>query len=399
MDNNITYKKSKIHFDNVSIDELIKKNKTPFYLYSKNILTKNYQTFKNAATNAGITNSKVCFAMKSNSNLKLLKQLKKLGAGCDIVSGGELALAIKAGFKGSDIVFSGVGKTPKEITAALKANIYSFNVESIEELEQIYQIGKKLNKKPNICFRLNPQVIAKTHKHISTGNTTHKFGILDKDIIKAAKTKKYWSVCQLKGISIHIGSQLTCLKATKKAINNLCECARAIPQQVEFLDVGGGLGVAYKKEDKNNIPDVSEYMTLVYKQIKKYFEQLPQIVFEPGRIIAASCGIFVTSVIRNKKSEGYNFIIVDGGMNDFVRPSLYNAYHEIYPSKKITAKSKIVKSDIVGPICETADCFGTNRDLPALKSGDFLVIADTGAYGHTMSSNYNMRDKPKEVII
>jgi diaminopimelate decarboxylase len=394
----ITYKKNQIFFDNISINEIVTKNKTPFYLYSKAAIERNYLNFKNSATASGMLKNKVCFAMKSNSNIQLLRKLKALGAGCDIVSGGELKLALKAGFKGSDIVFSGVGKTAKEIQTAIKAKVYSFNVESVEELEQIYNIGKELNVRPQICFRLNPQVIAKTHKHISTGNRTHKFGILSADIIKACETKKWWKVCELKGISIHIGSQLTCLKATKKAIKNVCECAKAIPQKVEFIDVGGGLGVAYHP-DQDDIPDVQFYMNTVYKELKKHYKILPEIVFEPGRVIAASAGVFVTSIVRNKKSEDFNFIIVDGGMNDFVRPSLYNAYHEIYSCKKSTVKTKFITSDIVGPICETADCFGTNRKLPAMKAGDFIVIADTGAYGYTMSSNYNMRNKPGEVIV
>lgn len=395
----ITFKKSKIHFDGKSIEKIIKENKTPFYLYSRNIISKNYQRFKDAATNAGIIKSKVCFAMKSNNNLDLLAQLKKDGAGCDIVSVGELKRALKAGFKASDIVFSGVGKTIDEMTYALKKGIYSFNIESIEELEQLYQIGKELKKKPNICFRLNPQVIAKTHKHISTGNKTHKFGILQQDIVNAADNAKYWNVCQLKGLSIHIGSQLTDLTATAKAVENLCKCAKAIKQNVSFLDVGGGLGVPYHPDQKTTVPDVNFYMAIIYKTLSKYYKELPEIVFEPGRVISASSGVFVTSVIRNKTSENFNFIVVDGGMNDFVRPSLYNAYHEIYANKEITKQTKLVQSDIVGPICETADCFGTNRKLPAVKSGDFLVIADTGAYGFTMSSTYNMRKKPKEIVI
>jgi diaminopimelate decarboxylase len=397
--NPINYKSGKISFDGKLVSTLVKKYPTPFYLYSKRLFKDNFQTFEKAAKKAGVPNPKICFAMKSNSNLDVLKTLKKAGSGVDIVSVGELKLALKAGFTPKDVVFSGVGKTEEEIKFALRKNIYSFNVESIEELEQINSLAGKLKKRARICFRLNPQVDVKTHKHISTGNKTHKFGILAEDIVEASKNKKLWTHSDLKGISFHIGSQLTCFKATKKAIKNLCKCAKATGADLEFLDVGGGLGIDYQHQRGLN-PNIDEYMGIVSKQIKKYYGDIPTVVFEPGRIIAARAGIFVASVIRNKTSEDYRFVIVDGGMNDFMRPSLYDAYHEIYPNKKVTSKTKVINMDIVGPICETADCFGSNRKLPAnLKHGDFLVIADTGAYGHTMSNNYNMREKPKEILI
>jgi diaminopimelate decarboxylase len=257
----------------------------------------------------------------------------------------------------------------------------------------INQLAKKMDKVPRICFRLNPKVIVNTHKHISTGYKTHKFGLLAEDILQAEALPKYFSHTRLVGLSIHIGSQLTELDATKKAISNMCDCAKALKSSLEFLDVGGGLGVNYKP---GQAPSIQTYMKLVFETLKEKDCLDKRIVFEPGRKIAASCGFFVSKVIRSKTSEECHFVIVDGGMNDFVRPSLYDAYHEIYSSTDTEEK---ITTDIVGPICETADCFGTNRTISKVKPGDYIVICDTGAYGHTMSSTYNMREKPKEFLI
>ena len=253
-----------------------------------------------------------------------------------------------------------------------------------------------MGKIARIAFRLNPKVQVRTHKHISTGFKTHKFGITCDDILNAASDSKYWSHTKLVGISIHIGSQLTCLNATKEAIINACECAKQIPTPLEFIDVGGGLGVNYDQHSTDKAPSVAEYMELVASTIKQYYHSPIKVVFEPGRRIVANAGHFVTKVLRTKESEGNHFVIVDGGMNDFVRPSLYDAYHEVYPSH---LETELITADIVGPICETADCFAQKRKLPRMQSGDFIVIADTGAYGQTMSSNYNLRCRSAELLL
>jgi diaminopimelate decarboxylase len=301
------------------------------------------------------------------------------------------------------IVFSGVGKTEEEILFALKVSkkgIYSFNVESLEELELINRCAKKLGRKARICFRLNPVVKPKTHKFISTGNKTHKFGLLEKEVLSSLGHKKYWSHSKLVGLSVHIGSQLLDLKATRQAIQRLSEVALNTKAELEFLDVGGGLGVDYHPDDTKKLPSIQEYMQLIAKGLGQHFyartELRPRIVFEPGRRIVAKAGIFVMQVLRNKVSENNHFVIVDGGMNDFMRPSLYGAYHGLLPVKEAPAKKTC---HVVGPICETSDCFGSDRKLPELKTGDLLVLQDTGAYGYSMGSNYNLRGRPLELLL
>jgi diaminopimelate decarboxylase len=399
----LEYQNKKLQFAQVDISTITKKHKTPFFLYSEDILAKNYSDFFSGAVNSGMINPLVCFALKSNSNRELLKILASLGSGADIVSGGELKRALEAGIVADKIVFSGVGKTEEEIIYALKCSrhgIFSFNVESLEELELINECARKLKKKARICFRLNPVVRPKTHKFISTGNKTHKFGLLEADILSAIHQKKYWTHSQLVGISIHIGSQLLDLKATKKAIITLCGLALKTECPLEFLDVGGGLGVDYHPDESKKLPSVTDYMNLVSTILNKYFysktDLRPRVVFEPGRRIVAKAGIFVMKVLRNKVSENNHFVIVDGGMNDFMRPSLYGAYHELLAVKEGKAENPC---HIVGPICETSDCFGPNRLMPVLKSGDFIVLCDSGAYGYSMGSNYNLRGRPLELLI
>jgi diaminopimelate decarboxylase len=399
----LNYKNKKLHFNKTDITSLAKKFKTPFFLYSQDILTQNYLDFYEGAKDAGLHKPLVCFALKSNPNRNLLKILASLGSGADIVSGGELKRALEAGIPAEKIVFSGVGKTEEEILFALKISkkgIFSFNVESLEELELINKCAKKTKTTARICFRLNPVVKPKTHKFISTGNKTHKFGLLESDVIGSLKQKQYWSHSKLVGLSIHIGSQLLDLKATKRAIMKLCEVALKSQADLEFLDVGGGLGVDYHPDETKKLPHISEYMAVVASTLNKNFysksELKPRVVFEPGRRIVAKAGIFVMKVLRNKISEDNHFVIVDGGMNDFMRPSLYGAYHGLIP----VSEGKATKEcHVVGPICETSDCFGSNRMLPSMKSGDLLILQDTGAYGYSMGSNYNLRGRPLELLI
>lgn len=399
----LKYKNKKLQFNKADITGLSKNYKTPFFLYSEEILSTNYAEFFNGAVSAGLINPLVCFALKSNPNKELLKILASMGSGADIVSGGELKRALEAGISPDKIVFSGVGKTEEEILFALKTSkqgIFSFNVESLEELELINLCAKKLKKTARICFRLNPVVRPKTHKYISTGNKTHKFGLLEADILSSLLQKKLWTNSKLVGLSVHIGSQLLDLKATRKALVTLSEVALKTKAPLEFLDVGGGLGVNYHPDEMEKLPSISEYMSIVASTLNKYFysktEIRPRVVFEPGRRIVAKAGIFVMSVLRNKVSENNHFVIVDGGMNDFMRPSLYGAYHELLPVKEGKAGRPC---HIVGPICETSDCFGSNRLMPILKNGDLLVLCDTGAYGFSMGSNYNLRGRPLELLI
>jgi diaminopimelate decarboxylase len=400
--NEINYKNQKLQFSKLDIATVAKKHKTPFFLYSEEILTQNYLQFALGAEAAGLVDPLVCFALKSNPNRELVKILAKLGSGADIVSGGELKRAIEAGIPAEKIVFSGVGKTEEEIIYALKlkGNLNSFNVESLEELELINHCAKRLKKKARICFRLNPVVQPKTHKYISTGNKTHKFGMLEKDILGCLGDKKYWSHSLLVGLSVHIGSQLLDLNATKKALHRLCEVGLRTNAPLEFLDVGGGLGVDYHPDESLKLPRIDTYMEIIASTFEKHFysksELRPRVVFEPGRRIVAKAGIFVMKVLRNKVSEDNHFVIVDGGMNDFMRPSLYGAFHALIPVKEAKASKEC---HVVGPICETSDCFGSNRLLPPLKSGDLIILKDTGAYGYSMGSNYNLRGRPLELLI
>lgn len=403
MNKDLNYQNKKLQFSRLDVSQVSKKFKTPFFLYSEEVLRNNYMDFINGAINAGLINPLVCFAMKSNPNKELVKILNSMGSGADIVSGGELKRALEAGIPSDKIVFSGVGKTEEEILYALKVSkkgIYSFNVESLEELELINLCAKKTKTKARICFRLNPVVQPKTHKFISTGNKTHKFGLLEADILSSLGQKKYWSHCQMVGLSVHIGSQLLDLKATKRAIIKLCDVALKTEEPLEFLDVGGGLGVDYHPDETVKLPAISDYMALVAQTLAKHFysksDLRPRIVFEPGRRIVAKAGIFVMKVLRNKVSENNHFVIVDGGMNDFMRPSLYGAYHGLLPYIEARGTEPC---HVVGPICETSDCFGTNRLLPPLKTGDLLVLQDTGAYGFSMGSNYNLRGRPLELLI
>jgi diaminopimelate decarboxylase len=399
----LTYKKKELYLSDIKLNEIALKYKTPFFIYSESILKKNYDEFFLEAKEAELINPLICFALKSNSNKKLLKRLAIWGSGADIVSGGELRRAIESGIHPMKIVFSGVGKTEEEITYALscsKDGIYSFNVESIEELKLINNIAKRLNKTARICFRFNPVVKSKTHRYISTGNKTHKFGLLEQDIMKALKTSALWTHSRLVGLSIHIGSQLLDLSATKEALKKLCALSLKSKTELDFIDVGGGLGVDYHPTEAEHLPSVKDYMKLISVTLEKYYYSQtnfrPRVVFEPGRRIIAKSGFFLMKVLRTKTSDLNHFVIVDGGMNDFMRPSLYEAYHEILPLKK---SSSLHPTHVVGPICETSDCFGSNRMLPKLKSGDYILLRDTGAYGYSMGSNYNLRGKPLEILI
>lgn len=399
----LSYKKKSLHYIKTDIQAVAKDHKTPFYLYSEEVLEKSYLDFYEGAKAQGIKKPLVCFALKSNPNVELVKILADLGSGADIVSVGELKRAMAAGIPSEKIVFSGVGKTEDEINYALtvsKKGIYSFNVESLEELELINQCAKKLKRHARICFRLNPVVNPKTHKYISTGNKTHKFGLLEKDILASLKKPQYWSHSTLVGISIHIGSQLLDLKATKLAIIKLCDVCLKTNKPLEFIDVGGGLGVDYHPDETKKLPTIESYMKIVAQTVKKHYydktENSPRIVFEPGRRIIAKAGIFVMSVLRNKISDDNHFVMVDGGMNDFMRTSLYGAYHGLTPVKEAKA---VNSCHVVGPICETSDCFGSGRKLPNMKTGDLIVLEDTGAYGHSMSNNYNLRGRPLELLV
>lgn len=403
----LQYKKNKLTFDGTLLSKIAQKRATPFYLYSKKTLDHYFKAFIRSAHAHRISQPLVCYAVKANGNLEVLKRLRLLGSGADVVSVGELKKALKAGISPAKIVFSGVAKTESEIRFALKcgkgnnkSGIYSFNVESIEELDLINQIAKEEKRKARVAFRLNPQVNAKTHKHISTGNKTHKFGLLKGDILEAIAVKELWTHTTLVGLSIHIGSQLTDMRATVAAIKELSNLALIVGRPLEFLDVGGGLGIDYTDEERSKLASIDHYMETVANALQRFYysksQHTPRVVFEPGRILVGKMGVLVSRVVRTKMSDNCHFTIIDAGMNDLIRPALYEAHHEVMPETK---SPKLITTDIVGPICETADCFGTKRKMPNLKAGDLVVIDNAGAYGHTMASHYNEREIAKEVLI
>ncbi len=396
-------KRNQLYFDKKPMHLILKNKKTPFYLYSHKTLTYYFETFKKNASKFNLNDVLICYAVKANSNKDVLKNLAKLGSGADVVSLGELKKAIAAGIGPQKIVFSGVGKTKEEIRFALRTHrlgIYSFNVESIEELKTINQIAKEEKKIARIAFRLNPQVNVKTHKHIATGNKTHKFGILKTDIESAINNETLWSHTTLVGLSIHIGSQLTEMKATSKAIKELSDLALKLKFPIEFLDIGGGLGIDYTEEDQKNLTTIEQYMKTVSHSLDEFYfsktSNRPKILFEPGRILVGKMGVLVSKVVRTKVSDGRHFTIIDAGMNDLIRPALYEAHHDIYPTIK---RNKTIKTDIVGPICETSDCFGENRKITEVFEDDFVVIDNAGAYGKTMASTYNEREIIKEYYL
>jgi diaminopimelate decarboxylase len=399
------YSSGKLHLDTIPLEKVAEKFSTPAYVYSERVLKQHYQRFVTAAVAENLIDPLVCFALKANPNPALVRILGKMGAGADIVSGGELQMALKAGIDPSRIVFSGVGKTEAEMKMALslgKQGIYSFNVESAEELETLNFVAKKLGKKARVALRLNPEVHVLTHKHISTGHKTHKFGILKRDLLALTANSDLWRHCHLAGLSIHIGSQLKDLSATQAAIQTLSQVALELERPLEFVDVGGGLGVDYSPDDRQDYSTPEQYMKLVATTLReslfsKITTPAPRVVFEPGRSIIARAGVFLMKVIRNKVSEDIRFAIVDGGMNDFVRASLYGAYHEILPERQ--RETALYPTEVVGPICETTDCFATGRPLPELAKGDLLAVCDVGAYGKSMASTYNCRQLPQEVLI
>jgi len=363
---------------------------TPTYVYSRAAFTQHYLAYAQAL---GDHPGMVCYAIKANSNLAVLNLLARLGAGFDIVSGGELERVLRAGGDPKRVVFSGVGKTREEMTQALNAGIFCFNVESEAELEQLSQVASELGKTANISLRVNPDVDAQTHPYISTGLKENKFGI---DIGRAPAV--YRRAAELPGLSVqgldcHIGSQLTQLAPFMDALDRLLVLVDELAGEgihIHHLDLGGGLGVTYRDETP---PPVSDYMDAIKARLG---DRKLSLMFEPGRSIAANAGVLLTQVLYLKPTEHKNFAIIDGAMNDNIRPSLYQAWQNIVPVREHGGEVKTW--DLVGPVCETGDFLGKDRSL-ALQAGDMLAMLSAGAYGFGMSSNYNSRGRPAEVLV
>ena len=387
---NLRYVGKNLFIEKLSINNIVKKNKTPFYLYSENQIINNYLKFTKSFKK---TNPLVCFAAKSNSNIAILKVLGKLGAGADVVSGGELLKALKAGIKASKIVFSGVGKTEDELKIAINKKILLINCESESEAKLVNKIAKKLKKKVSIGFRLNPNVDAKTHKNISTGKAENKFGLSIKSFKSFFKTLSIYKNIKLDALSVHIGSQILTDTPYKKTLNVMSKLIKDLELKLKFVDLGGGFGINYSGKEKPI--NLNKYSSLVYNFSKKLN---CKIIFEPGRSIVGDTGILLSKVQYMKNGAKKKFIILDAGMNDFMRPALYDAKHTIVPISKVKSKTKGL-IEFVGPICESTCKFGIYKNYQKIKENDYVAITNVGAYGASLSSNYNTRPLIAEILV
>ena len=383
--------KDVLHCEGCSLKQLAKEVGTPLYVYSRKALAENFKQFDSAFADVPHL---VCFAVKANSNLSLLKLFRDLGAGYDIVSGGELFRVRQVGVDPQKVVFSGVGKKNAEIDDALSSNILLFNVESKAELDAIEARSKVLNLKARISFRVNPDIDPETHPHISTGLQQHKFGISMDEALALYQMAASLSLVEPVGISCHIGSQVTSLRpfleATQRVLK-LVDQLTASGIRLQYVDLGGGLGIRYHDESP---PTVAEYAAALSELLAVRSETL---ILEPGRVLAANAAVLLTEVLYLKQSQGRQFVVVDAGMNDLIRPGLYGAYHDIVPVETIERESFV--ADIVGPVCETTDYLARGRSLPQVQRGEILAVKDTGAYGFTLSSNYNSRPRAAEVLV
>jgi diaminopimelate decarboxylase len=379
-----------LYFDDYNLLDIALINKTPFYLYSQNKIVENFKDYETAFSE---NNHLICYSVKANSNLKILSILAELGSGFDIVSGGELHRVLEIGGDPSKIVFSGVGKTEDEIRFAISKNILCFNVESFEELKTINSLAIEMKKIANISIRVNPSINIKTHPYIATGMKDNKFGVDEKEIVSLYTEASLCKGLKITGIDFHIGSQITEISPYKEALEKVCKIIKKLSEKdikIDHIDIGGGLGILYSDE---KLPSKADFVDLITNIIKPFDLK---ILIEPGRSIVGNAGLLISKVLYTKTTPTKNFAIVDAGMNDFIRPPLYNAYHNIKEVFKSGLNSLVY--DVVGPVCESSDFLGKERSL-CLSSGDFIAVENVGAYGYVLASNYNTRLKPAEFII
>lgn len=392
--NSFTLKNNILHAENVALNNLANTFGTPCYVYSKSALIEAFESFS-----AGFkgSNHLVCFAVKSNPNLAILNLFASLGAGFDIVSGGELARVLAAGGDPKKIVFSGVGKTETEMQAALNAGIFCFNVESASELARLNKVASEMGKVAPISLRVNPNVDAKTHPYISTGLKNNKFGVAYEDALNIYLQAAAMPGIAIHGVDCHIGSQITELSPFLDAFDRVLLLVDALEQQgisIQHIDAGGGIGICYNHETP---PEFTAYAAAMRAKLG---DRNVKLVFEPGRALVGNAGVLITKVEYLKHTESKNFAIVDAAMNDLMRPALYDAYHDIkaVQPRDMPAETNALTYEIVGPVCESGDFLGHDRTL-ALEEGDFLAIMSAGAYGMSMSSNYNTRPRAAEVMV
>ncbi|MGQ3120138.1 MAG: diaminopimelate decarboxylase [Aliihoeflea sp.] len=393
--NHFEHRNGVLHAEEVSLLDIAAEVGTPFYCYSTATLERHYTVFANAFADM---DALVCYAMKANSNQAVLKTLAKLGAGADVVSEGELRRALAAGIPAEKIVFSGVGKTAREMDFALQAGIHCFNVESEPELELLSERAQAAGKVAPISLRINPDVDAKTHKKISTAKAENKFGIALARASEAYARAAALPGLKIVGVDTHIGSQITELQPFDDAIALMVELVgqlQADGHAIEHIDVGGGLGIPYRIDNAPPpLPDA--YAEMVRRRLKPLGLK---VIFEPGRLIAGNAGILVSQVVHLKEGDAKNFLIVDAAMNDLIRPTLYDAFHDIRPVVEQPVDAPRMNVDIVGPVCETGDYLGHDRDLPKMKAGDLICVSTAGAYGAVQAGTYNTRLLVPEVLV
>ena len=384
------YIKKKLTIDKVKIEDIAKKFGTPSYCYSYFELKKNINNFKK---NFKSFSPLICFAIKSNTNVNLIKEIQKFGLGADVVSMGELMMALKAGIDPKKIVFSGVGKISNEISYAIDKKILLINAESKSEIIEIEKIAKSKNKIVNIGVRLNPNTDAKTLSQISTGKKENKFGVTEKMFFEIVKYSKKSKNINLKCLSVHIGSQILDHQPYKKMLRVVDRIIKKVNYNFEFIDLGGGMGISYENNTKKL--NYNEYNAEIKKFLKN---KKSKIIFEPGRSIIGNTGLLISKIQFIKKGTNKNFIILDAGMNDFMRPALYEAFHKIIPISKKSSRMR-GKIEFVGPICESTCKFGVYKNYPKINENEFVAITNVGAYGSSLSSNYNTRPLVAEILI
>jgi diaminopimelate decarboxylase len=405
--NHFYIKDNRLYAENFLVEELAKQYGTPLYIYSKNQILRNYREI-----NQPLVNSKLdflnCYAIKANSNPEILKILSEEGAGAEIASGGELYLALKFGYLRNKITYTGVGKTDEEIEYALRENVFNFTVESLQEIQVISEIAHRLSLIARISIRVNPDINAKTHPYITTGMKENKFGIDSKDILSVFETARNLPNIDIIGLHSHIGSQITEVDPYIEAVEylgGLLKKLEAMGIDIRYLNVGGGFGVQYKNVITHRYihpeeDEITEYASLgkhISAVIKLLSELNKKLVIEPGRSLVANAGILAGKVLYTKQSELKKFVISDTGMNDLMRPCLYQAYHQVVP---LTLKDTGFETvDLVGPVCETSDFLATSREMQKLQRGDMFAVMTTGAYGYSLSSNYNARLRPAEILV
>lgn len=385
------YEKNELHCEEVPISEIARDVGTPFYLYSHATLRQHFRAFDGAFH--GIKHL-TCFSMKSNSSLAVLRLFAREGGGVDIVSGGELYRALEAGLDPQKIVYSGVGKRTEDLEYALRSDILMFNVESSQEILLLHEVAQRLRKKATIAIRVNPDIDPQTHSYISTGLKEDKFGIDINESLEEYTRAAALNNLSVSGVSCHIGSQLTQVSPFVDALRKLQELIKRLGEvgiAITYLDLGGGLGITYDEEVP---PHPKEYAMAIKEELD--LEDLT-LILEPGRVIMGNAGILVTKVLYTKTTQEKNFIIVDAAMNDLLRPSLYGSFHGIQPVKMLGQKK--IKADIVGPICESGDFFARDRQVESFEPGELMAIMSSGAYGFSMSSNYNSRPRVAEVMV